>query len=392
MTPSNRDRGATQNMAGNLLVDRRCASTTVEERAAFESSARRMRIALVAASLDIVGGQEVQASLLCDRFRREGYRLYFVPINPRFPRGAGWLRRLPYLRTVVNEALYIPTLARLRRADVVHVFSASYWSFLIAPAPALLAAKIFGKRAVLNYHSGEAADHLSRWGILVHPFLKLADEIVVPSDYLGEVFARHGYRARVIRNVVDTSRFRFRERQPLRPRLVSTRNLEPIYRVDNTLRAFALLRARHPEATLTIAGGGGEERRLRQLAAPFAGAVRFVGRVEPASMPRVYDDGDIFVNSSIVDNQPLSVLEAFATGLPVVSTATGEIANMVREGDTGSIIQSGNPAAMAEAITRLLNDPERALSMARRARVEVEKYNWPTAHREWVAAYSGREV
>ena len=392
MTQRERDRIATQIMAGNPSVERRYASTTVEERAAVESSARRMRIALVAGSLDIVGGQEVQASLLCDRFRREGYGLDFVSINPRFPRGARWLRRLPYLRTAVNEALYIPTLVRLRRADVVHVFSASYWSFLLAPAPAMLAAKIFGKRAVLNYHSGEAADHLRGWGMLVHPFLKLADEIVVPSDYLRQVFARHGYRARVIRNVVDTARFRFRERKPLRPRLVSTRNLEPIYRVDNTLRAFALLRARHPEATLTIAGSGGEEQRLRRLAGPFAGAVRFVGRVEPTSMPRVYDDGDIFVNSSIVDNQPLSVLEAFAAGLPVVSTATGEIANMVREGDTGSIIQAGNPAAMAEAITRLLNDPERALSMARRARADVEKYNWPAAHREWIAAYSGREA
>jgi glycosyltransferase involved in cell wall biosynthesis len=274
----------------------------------------------------------------------------------------------------------------------VHIFSASYWSFLLAPAPAMLAAKILGKRVVLNYHSGEAADHLSRWGILVHPFLQLADEIVVPSDYLREVFARHGYRARVIRNVVDTSRFRFHERKPLRPRLVSTRNLEPIYRVDNTLRAFALLRARHPEATLTIAGSGSEEQRLRRLAAPFAGAVHFAGCVAPASMPRVYDDGDIFVNSSIVDNQPLSVLEAFASGLPVVSTATGEIANMVREGDTGTIVQAENPAAMAEAITRLLNDPERALSMARRARDEVEKYNWPAAHRQWIAAYAGREA
>jgi glycosyltransferase involved in cell wall biosynthesis len=290
----------------------------------------------------------------------------------------------------VNEALYIPTLARIRHADVAHVFSASYWSFLLAPAPALLAAKIFGKRVVLNYHSGEAADHLSRWGMLVHPFLKLADEIVVPSDYLREVFARHGYRARVIRNVVDTSCFRFRERKPLRPRLVSTRNLEPIYRVDNTLRAFALLRSRHPAATLTIAGSGGEEHRLRRLAAPFAGAVHFIGRVEPASMPRVYDDGDIFVNSSIVDNQPLTVHEAFAAGLPVVSTATGEIANMVRDGDTGSIVPAEDPEAMATAIEHLLADPDAALAIARRARAEVEKYNWPAAHREWIAAYSGR--
>lgn len=346
-------------------------------------------IALVAGSLDIVGGQEVQASVLCERFRHQGYGVGFVPINPRFPLAARWLRRVPYLRTVVNEAFYLPTLARLRRADVVHVFSASYWSFLLAPVPAMLAAKVMRKRVVLNYHSGEAADHLSRWGILVHPFLKLADEIVVPSEYLKEVFARHGYRARVIRNVVDTSQFRFRERRPLRPRLLSTRNLEPIYRVDNTLRAFALLRSRYPEATLTIAGSGSEAERLRRQAAPLAGSVRFVGRVEPAAMPRIYDDADIFVNSSVVDNQPLSVLEAFAAGLPVVSTPTGELAAMVREGDTGSIVPAENPKAMAAAIARLLAEADGALAMARRARAEVEKYTWPAVHGEWLAAYSG---
>ncbi|HEY1266899.1 MAG TPA: glycosyltransferase family 4 protein [Candidatus Binatia bacterium] len=349
----------------------------------------RVKVALVAGSLDIVGGQEVQASVLRERFRQQGHGVDFVPINPRFPRAAGWLRRVPYLRTVLNEALYIPTLARLRRADVVHVFSASYWSFLLAPAPALLTAKVFGKRVVLNYHSGEAADHLSRWGILVHPFLKLADEIVVPSEYLKEIFARHGYRVRVIRNVVDTSNFRFRERRPLRPRLLSTRNLEPIYRVDNTLRAFALLRSRNPEATLTIAGSGSEEQRLRRQAAPFAGSVRFAGRVEPASMPRIYDEADIFVNSSVVDNQPLSVLEAFAAGLPVVSTPTGELATMVREGDTGSIVPAKNPEAMAAAIARLLAEADGTLAMARRARAEVEKYTWPAVHRKWLAAYSG---
>ena len=350
------------------------------------------RIALLAASLDIVGGQEVQAAILREQLRREGYRVDFIPINPTFPAPFKRLRRVPYLRTIVNECFYLPSLWRLRSADVVHLFSASYWSFMLAPLPAIVAAKTFGKRVILNYHSGEAEDHLQRWGALVHPWLKLVDKIVVPSEYLRQVFAGYGYAAHVIRNVVDTSRFRFRERRPLRPRLVSTRNLEPIYRVDNTLKAFALLKTRYPEATLVLAGHGSEEERLRHLAAPFSNDVRFLGRVEPPAMPGVYDDADIFVNSSVVDNQPLSVLEAFAAGLPVVSTATGEIANMVRHCETGSIVPPENPQAMADAVTCLLEQPERALAMARRARSEVEKYTWPEVGAQWMASYAGREA
>lgn len=348
----------------------------------------RPRIALVAPSLDILGGQGIQAYALAERLRGEGYEVMFIPINPSFPRGVRWVRRSPYLRTLLNQSLYLPSLRRLRHADVAHVFSAAYWSFLLAPAPAILAARLLGKPVLLHYHSGEADDHLATWGALVHPWLRLVDEIVVPSEYLRGVFARHGHRARVIRNTVDVSRFRYREREALCPRLLSTRNFEPHYGVDRTLEAFALLKGRYPEATLTIAGSGSEERRLRQLAASLAG-IRFLGRVEPGGIPALYAEADIFVNSSLVDNQPVSVLEAFASGLPVVSTGTGDIGAMVRDGETGLLIPPGDPAAMAKAVGELLEHPEHAMLIARHARQEVEKYTWSQVREEWASVYRG---
>lgn len=350
-----------------------------------------MRIALIAPSLETLGGQAIQARALMHGLRNEGYEVLFVPINPGFPLGLRWLRRYRYVRTVVNEVRYLPTLLRLRQADLVHVLSASYWSFVLAPLPAILVARGFGKRLVLNYHSGEAPDHLARWGRLVHPWLRLVDEIVVPSEYLRSVFTRHGYRTRVIRNVVDTSRFVYRERRIPRPRLLSTRNLEPHYRVDNTLEAFARLRGRYPDATLTVAGYGGEEGRLRRLAASLGvEGVRFAGRVEPEAMPRLYDEADIFLNSSVVDNQPVSVLEAFAAGLPVVSTAAGDLAALVRNGETGLIVPSGDPEAMADAVTSLLGNPDHTVAMARRGRQEAQRHTWSHVRHAWAAVYSGQ--
>ena len=344
----------------------------------------RPRIALVDASLDILGGQGVQARALVEALRADGYRVAFVPINPRFPRGLRWLRRIPYARTLLNQLLYLPSLLRLARADVVHVFSASYWSFLLAPLPAMLAAKLFRARVVLHYHSGEAADHLSTWGVLVHPWLRLADAIVVPSDYLKRIFAEHGYVARVIRNVVDLSRLTYRERLPLRPRLISTRNLEPYYRVDVVLDAFRRLRVAVPEATLTIAGYGSEESRLRSLAGE---GVRFTGKVDPAAMPALLDEADIFVNASIVDNQPVSLLEACAAGLPVVSTPTGDIAAMVRHEETGLLVPPLDAGALASAVVSLLRDPASAASLARQAREEIDRYTWAAVRDEWASVY-----
>jgi glycosyltransferase involved in cell wall biosynthesis len=348
------------------------------------------RIALIAPSVDILGGQSVQARAVADGLRRDGYHVLFVPINPRFPAPLRGLRRLPYARTLVNQALYLPSLARLRRADVAHIFSASYWSFLLSPLPAIVLARGLGKRTVLHYHSGEADDHLARWGALVHPWLRLVDEIVVPSEYLRRVFERHGYRTRVVPNVVDTRRFAYRDRVPLRPRLVSSRNLDPYYRVDVTIEAFALVKARHPEATLTVAGDGSEREKLRRLAAAVAdGGVRFAGPVAPSAMPDLYAEADIFLNASVIDNQPVSVLEAFAAGLPVVSTATGDIAALVRDGETGLVVPPGDPTAVAKAVTALLEHPDRALGMARRARREVDAYSWPRVRDQWARVYAG---
>ncbi len=348
------------------------------------------RIALVAASTEILGGQAVQAAALVEALRGDGWDVTFLPVNVPFPRGLGWLRRIRYARTVVNEALYLASLRALRGHDVVHVFTASYWAFLLVVPPVLLAARALGLRTVVNYHSGEADDHLARHGVLVHPWLLLADELVVPSHYLRRVFAKYGHAATVVPNVVDLTRFPYRERGALEPRLLSNRNLEPYYRVDDAIRAHALVARRHPEARLVVAGTGGEARRLRALADELApGSVRFVGRVEPSDMPALYDACDVELNASVVDNQPLSILEAFAAGVPVVSTPTGDLASLVRTGETGVSVPPRDPPAMAAGVEWLLAHADAARELARRAHAELEQHEWPAVRAGWQAVYAG---
>jgi len=351
---------------------------------------RELHVVVVGTSLDIVGGQAVQARRLIEGLEAGGVRVTFIPINPRFPPGLRWVRRLPGVRTVLNQLIYVPSLVRMLNADVVHIFSGSYWSFLLAPVPAMIAARCFNKHIVLNYHSGEADDHLSRWGLLVHPWLALPHDLVVPSHYLRTVFSQYGYAARVVPNVVDVSQFQYRMRSPLRPRLLSTRNLEPYYRVDLVIDAFARFRREVPGATLTVVGYGSLEPKLRALAASLGcGGIRFLGRVAPEHMPHVYADHDIFVNASILDNQPVSILEAFASGLPVVTTPVGDIPYLVRNGETGTLA-TADAADLAGAISRVWNDPDGARAMARRAVAALTQYTWPMVRDQWLDIYSER--
>lgn len=345
-------------------------------------------VVLVAAGPGIAGGQGNQAQALADNLRAEGIGVRLVPVNPAFPFGLSWIRRIPWLRTVVNEAMYLPSLLALRKAAVVHVFSASYFSFLLGPAPALVAARLFRKPVILNYHSGEARDHLARWGVFVHPWLRLADAIVVPSEYLRGVFAAFGYRARVVPNVIDVSRFRYRERVRIGPRFVSMRNLESHYGVDVVIRAFARIRERCPRATLVVAGDGSQRAALERLAETLGSAgIRFVGRYDPVQAAGLYDAADMFLNASTVDNQPVSVLEAFASGLPVVSSATGDIGAMLQDGQAGVIVEPGSPDALAEAAAALLEDPDRALRLARCAHESLERFSWARVCGDWSAIY-----
>ena len=343
---------------------------------------RRERIAVVAPGPAVAGGQSIQARALVEALAADGHEVDFIATDPA-PR---WARRIPGLRTLANQALYLPRLLALARARTALIFSASYWSFVLAPLPALAAARLCGASGVLVYHSGEADDHLTRWRRFLRPCLALARRIVVPSEFLRDVFARHGHETLVIPNVVDLSAFVYRERVPLRPRLISARSVEAPYAVDNTVRAFALLKRRRPDAVLTVAGGGSELSRVKALAESLnVSGIRFLGAVRPEAMPRLLDEADLFVNSSIVDNQPVSLLEAFAAGTPVISTPSGGIARMVRDGENGRLVPAGHPEAMAAAIDDLLARPDGGRSLARRAREEVERHAWPRVRPLWDA-------
>src|SRR5258705_6674921 len=191
----------------------------------------RLRVLIIAPSLDILGGQAVQADRLLERLRQEpGIEVGFLPVNPRLPGGLRKLQSIKYLRTFVTSIAYIASLFnRVRHYDVLHIFSASYFSFVLAPTPAILLGRLYRKKLLLNYHSGEAEDHLQRWRRSAIPTIRMADELVVPSVYLVRVFAKIGLPARSIYNLIETECFPFHERHLLRPILLSNRNFENHY-------------------------------------------------------------------------------------------------------------------------------------------------------------------
>jgi len=351
-----------------------------------------IRVLLVGPSLDIVGGQSVQLARLLDHFQHTyGVEVDFLPVNPRLPGPLRYLQRVKYVRTMATSVAYIAQLlCRVHRYDVVHAFSASYYSYLLAPLPALAVGKLFKKRTLLNYHSGEADDHLANWRSAVPTMRRIADSIVVPSEYLVTVFRRYGLTASAIFNFVDIDLLPYRERDSLQPLFFSNRNLESLYNVRCTLNAFAVIQKDLPDARLVVAGDG-EERAALEAHARSLGLqnVTFVGRVLPELMGKFYDEADVYLNSSDIDNMPLSIIEAYAAGLPVASTDAGGIPYILRDEETGLMVPRGDAAGLAAAALRLLREPGLARRLSTQARAEcLRLYVWPAVEPQWLALYS----
>jgi glycosyltransferase involved in cell wall biosynthesis len=288
----------------------------------------------------------------------------------------------------------VPYAARLWRAlahaDVVHVMANSGWSWHLCAAPAIWLSALRGVPVVVNYRGGGAEPFLERQHGVVRQTLARAAALVVPSGFLAAVFAKHGFSARIVQNIVDLRAFTPADSPPSGPHVVVTRNLEAIYDNATALRAFAALRQRHPAARMTIAGEGPERQPLEALCETLgiAAAVRFTGRLDNAALPELYRSATVVVNPSTVDNMPVSLLEALACGVPIVSTNVGGIPFLVEHDVDALLVPARDSAAMAEALLRVTEEPALALRLRQAGIATARRYAWPAVRPLLFAAYA----
>jgi glycosyltransferase involved in cell wall biosynthesis len=212
--------------------------------------------------------------------------------------------------------------------------------------------------------------------------------LITPSAFLVDVFARHGIKARYIFNVVDFSSFPYRERRKLRPVFMTNRILEPLYNVECILRAFVIIQERYPEASLTIAHDGPSRRGLEKMARDLKlRNTQFIGRVPYHEVGALYDAADVYLTSPNFDCMPGSILECFASGLPVVATNAGGIPYIAENERTALLVDIDDHQGLAQGAIRLLEDQELVARLTDNARDEVKKYDWSYIGDKWVAVY-----
>jgi L-malate glycosyltransferase len=365
------------------------AEPEASTREAGRSALKRISLLVIGPSMDILGGQAVQVRRLLGILEDvEGLDVTFLPINPRPPTPFLWVLSIRGLRTIVTFAQYIVRLAwTIPQHEVLHIFSAGLTSYALWTVPALLIGRLWRKKIILNYHDGQGDQHLREWRT-AKPTIALADRLVTPSGFLVDVFRNHGMQARSIVNIIDTSRFIYRKRRKLRPIFMTNRILEPLYNVECILRAFSIIQKSYPEATLTIAHDGCSKPSLEKMAQELKlENTRFIGRVPHEKVTELYDAADIYLTSPNIDNMPVSLLECFAAGLPIVATKVGGIPYVATDRESALLVDRNDHEALAARSIELLENEDLVEHITNGGLEAVKRYHPAPVREQWSALY-----
>lgn len=356
-------------------------------------SGKPLRIGLIGPLPPPSGGMANQTRQLARLLSEAGMTVEVVQVNAAYR--PAWIEKVQGLRAAFRLLPYLIDLWRCAgRVDLFHVMANSGWAWHLFAAPAVWLARLRGTPVIINYRGGEAASFFASQFRWVQPTLARTSLVVVPSGFLAAIFAEHGVKTVIVPNIIDLSRFKAAERRERGCHLIVTRNLEDIYDVPTALRAFAMIRRVHPQAKLTVAGSGPKLDELRQLCVELKieDAVRFTGRLDNEDIAGLYREADILLNPSLADNMPISLLEAMASGVPIVSTNVGGIPYLVENGSSAMLVPPRRPDEMAECALRLLDDPDLAERL-RAAGLEVaRRYTWPIVRERLFDAYGAALV
>lgn len=301
------------------------------------------------------------------------------------------VRRASAFKAKVPRTLHqIVSLLSWRDVDVVVIAVFSGLSFWMAEYSSWLA-RLTGKRVVLFLHGGNLPVFGETRRRRIERVLSRADVIMAPSDFLAQTFRSWGYDVHIVPNVLDIDRYDYEPRTSARPNLLWMRTFHEHYDPIMAVRVFAKVAQVHPEASMTM---GGADHGLLEATISEAESlgvkdrIKFPGYVQNEVKRAAFADNDIYLNTNVVDNMPVSLLEASACGLVPVATAVGGIPAIVESGVNGILVDSGDVDAMASAVLEVIARDDQFRQLSAEARKLAEKSGWPSVYERWVEELS----
>tara|TARA_R100000306_G_scaffold889_2_gene2404 strand:- start:56183 stop:57208 length:1026 start_codon:yes stop_codon:yes gene_type:complete len=288
------------------------------------------------------------------------------------------LRMLAMIKAVFNNRKW---------ADVVLIDTYSTLNFQYAVAVATLC-RFYHIPYVPILHGGNLPSRLQKSSKQSNKLFGNALTNVAPSHYLLAAFKEEGYsNLTYIPNTIEIENYPFLFRKNIKPKLLWVRSFSEIYNPMLALYVVeGLLKNGHTNTELCMVGPDkdGSMETCKAYAKQKNLPVTFTGGLAKKEWLQLSKDYDIFINTTHVDNTPVSVIEAMALGLPVISTHVGGIPYLLTHDETGVLVPPNSVANFVTAIERILQNPEETTAIAIKARKTVEKFDWEEVKKQWI--------
>ena len=237
-------------------------------------------------------------------------------------------------------------------------------------------------------HGGDLPKRLKRNPKYCKLLFNYAYKNVSPSNYIKYEFEKCGYHNLVcIPNAIEIEKYPFSAKDFKPIRLLWVRSFSKIY---NPQLAVKILKSLHDEgynASLCMVGPDkdGSLQRVKAFADSLNVDVVFKGKLTKTEWVDLSINYNIFINTTNFDNMPVSVIEAMALGLPIVSTNVGGMPFLIKSQHEGLLVEPNDAKGFADAIKDIMSNPEKANKLALEARKKAETFDWQKIKHQWVS-------
>ncbi|NQY28898.1 MAG: glycosyltransferase family 4 protein [Flavobacteriaceae bacterium] len=248
--------------------------------------------------------------------------------------------------------------------------------------------RLFNLKYIPILHGGNLPSRLKSSSKMCKLIFKHSYRNIAPSNYLKDAFENKGYETTFIPNVLDINAYKFKIREKFIPSLLYVRAFDKIYNPQMAVSVLSELLIKHPSSKLCMVGpdkdGSLQECKNLAMSLGVSEFIEFKGLLSKTEWHKLSEEFDLFINTTNIDNTPVSILEAMALGLPVVSTDVGGIPYLIEDSVTGILVSSNDIQGMVNRIVKYLDAQKDLQYIAQNARKKVEYFDWNTVKQRWI--------
>lgn len=289
--------------------------------------------------------------------------------------------------------MVLTCLKLYKRVDVVLIDTYSTQNFYYAVVISQLC-RLLKLDYIPILHGGNLPSRLTSHSKLSRLVFQNALHNISPSMFLKEAFEGAGFNNLIhIPNAIKIVDYPFKNRNYKEPKLLWVRSFSKIYNPKLAVQLLNALKKVYPNASLCMVGpdADGSRKSIEELAQNLSLTINFTGKLEKKQWVNLSKDYNVFINTTNFDNTPVSVIEAMALGLPVVSTNVGGMPYLISDAVDGLLVQPNHIEDFCNAVVTLIEDSKKREYLINNAREKVMKFDWNQVKLLWFKALSSNK-